>query len=65
MECAVVLEGYPEAAEQILKHGGEKACKKYTDLLKSSETELGKSYKNADTFHKLSQRAHPLKMPSA
>jgi hypothetical protein len=61
-ECAVAVEVYPEVAEQILKHGMEtRYVWKYMNQLRRANTNAGKLYnKMRDTFHQLSQRAHPL-----
>jgi len=61
-ECAVVVEAYPEAAAQILEHGMQgRYVGKYLDRLRSANTEVGELYRGMrTTFHKLSQRAHPL-----
>lgn len=62
LECAVVVEVYPEIAKQVLEHGMQKRyIGRYLDQLKTSNTESGELYRAMQkTFHTLSQRAHPL-----
>lgn len=62
LECAVVVEAYPEIAKQVLEHGMQKRyIGRYLSQLKTSNTKPGALYRAMQkTFHTLSQRAHPL-----